>query len=105
MLRTFPQLADARTDFFWGGQVAITRNRLPQFGRLEGEVFFAHGFSGHGVALTTLAGKLMAEAIAGTAERFDVFARIPHRPFPGGRHLRVPLLALGAAWYRLRDLI
>ncbi len=105
MLRTFPQLADARVDFAWGGNVAITANRLPHFGRLEGNVFFAQGFSGQGVALTSLAGKLIAEAIAGTAERFDVFARIRHRGFPGGPALGPALLAAAMLYYRLRDLM
>ncbi len=103
MLRYFPGLADLAVDFAWGGNVAITRNRLPQFGRIAGNVFFAQGFSGHGVALTGLAGALMAEAITTTAERFDVFARLPHRPFPGGRALRTPSLVLAMLWYRLRD--
>ena len=103
MLRVFPQLADARIDFAWGGQLAITRSRLPHFGRLGPNVFFAQGFSGHGVALTSLAGKLIAEAIAGTAERFDVFARLPHRDFPGGDALRTPALVLAMLYFRLRD--
>lgn len=105
MLRFFPQLQDARIDYCWGGHVAITANRTPHFGRIGPNTFFAHGFSGHGVALTGLAGKLMAEAVAGTAERFDVFARIPHRRFPGGRWLRTPTLVAAMTWYRLRDLL
>jgi gamma-glutamylputrescine oxidase len=78
-------------------------NRLPHLGRLPGDVYFAQGYSGQGVALSSLAGKLMAEAIAGTAERFDVFARIGHRAFPGGTLLRKPALVLGMLWYALRD--
>lgn len=105
MLRTFPQLEEAGIDFVWGGNVAITANRLPHFGRLGSHVFFAHGYSGHGVALSGLAGKLIAEAIGGTAERFDVFSRIPHRRFPGGRALRTPILAAAMLYYRLRDLL
>jgi gamma-glutamylputrescine oxidase len=103
MLRVFPQLAGKRIDHAWGGQLAITMNRLPHLGRLPGDIYFAQGYSGQGVALTSLAGKLMAEAIAGTAERFDVFARIPHRGFPGGTLLRQPALVLGMLWYALRD--
>lgn len=105
MLRTFPQLADCRADYVWGGYVAITRNRLPAFGRLDGSLFYAHGFSGQGVALTTLAGALIAEAVAGQAERFDVFAGLRHRDFPGGRALRAPLLVLATLYSRLRDLL
>ena len=105
MLRTYPQLADLRADYVWGGFVAITMNRLPDIGRLDGSVYYAQGFSGQGVALTGLAGKLLAEAVAGTAERFDVFGRIRHRPFPGGSLLRTPILVLATTWYRMRDLL
>jgi gamma-glutamylputrescine oxidase len=103
MLKIFPQLAETRVDYVWGGQLAITMNRLPHFGRLGDNAYFAQGFSGQGVALTSLAGKLIAEAVAGTAERFDVFARIPHRNFPGGTLLRYPGLVLGMLYYSLRD--
>ena len=68
-------------------------------------VYYLQGFSGHGLALTGLAGKLVAEAIAGDAERFDTFARIRHRAFPGGRLLRTPALVAGMAYYRLRDML
>lgn len=105
MLRVFPQLAEVAVDYCWGGYVAITLNRAPHFGRLDDNTFFAHGFSGHGLALTGLAGRLMAETVAGSAERFDLFSRIRHRDFPGGRLLRTPLLVLAMAWYRLRDLL
>ena len=103
MLRVFPQLADVRIDHAWSGRLAITRSRLPHVGRIAPNGFFAHGFSGHGVALTQIAGKLVAEAVAGTAERFDVLADLAHRPFPGGRRLRHPLLVLGMLYYTLRD--
>jgi gamma-glutamylputrescine oxidase len=105
MLAVFPQLADARVEYSWGGYVDITLNRAPHFGRLMPNVYFLQGFSGHGIALTGIAGKLVAEAVAGQAERFDVFARIPHRDFPGGALLRRPLLVLAMLYYRLRDLL
>jgi len=105
MLRVFPQLSDARIDYSWGGHVDLTMNRAPHFGRLASNIYFLQGFSGHGIALTGIAGKLVAQAIAGTAERFDVFARIPHRDFPGGSALRAPLLAVAMLYYRLRDLL
>ncbi|MGL5839044.1 MAG: NAD(P)/FAD-dependent oxidoreductase [Sphingorhabdus sp.] len=98
----FPSLADAPIDYAWGGAVGVTMNRLPHIGR-KGNVFFAHGFSGHGALITTLAGELLAEAVTGTMERFDVFANLPHRPFPGGRLLARPLATLGLLWYALRD--
>ncbi len=101
----FPQLKDARVEYLWGGNVDITVNRAPHFGRLADNILFAHGFSGHGVALTGLAGKLAAETIAGQAERFDLFAGIPHAKFPGGRALRTPALLLATSWFRLRDLL
>jgi len=105
MLRVFPQLRDVRIDYAWGGEVDITLNRAPHFGRLAPNVYFLQGFSGHGMALTGIAGKLVAEAIAGTAGRFDVFARIPHANFPGGLALRRPTLVLAMLYFRLRDLL
>jgi gamma-glutamylputrescine oxidase len=103
--QVFPQLRDARVEYLWGGNVDITQNRAPHFGRLAPNILFTQGFSGHGVALTGLAGKLAAEAIAGQAERFDVFASIPHARFPGGRRFRVPVLLLATSYFRLRDLL
>lgn len=105
MLRIFPTLGDVKVAYSWGGYLDITMSRAPDFGRLSPNVFYTQGFSGHGMSLTSLAGKLVAEAIAGTAERFDVFARIPHRDFPGGRLLRRPSLVLAMMYYRLRDLM
>lgn len=107
MLLSFPQLADVPIEHAWGGFVDITMNRAPDFGRLPGvpQVLYLQGFSGHGLALTGLAGRLAAEAIAGDAGRFDLFARLKHRPFPGGPRLRTPALVLGMAWYRMRDLL
>ena len=105
MLNVFPQLADVRVDYSWGGYLDITLNRAPHFGRLAANVYFLQGFSGHGIALTGIAGKLIAEAVAGTAERFDLFARIPHHDFPGGALLRRPTLVLAMLYYRLRDLL
>ncbi len=105
MLKVFPQLEDVRIEYSWGGEVDITLNRAPNFGRLAPNVYFLQGFSGHGIALTGVAGKLVAEAVAGTAGRFDVFARIPHADFPGGMALRRPALVLAMLYFRLRDLL
>jgi gamma-glutamylputrescine oxidase len=111
MVATFPQLSGAKVEYAWGGFVDISMNRAPDFGRLPAagseppNIYYLQGFSGHGLALTGLAGKLVAEAIAGDASRLDTFARIKHRPFPGGRLLRTPALVLGMAWYRMRDLV
>lgn len=103
MLDYFPQLSDVKVEYAWGGYVAITVNRLPHFGRLAPNVLFAQGFSGHGVGLTTLAGRLMAEVVQGQAERFDLIGNLPTIPFPGGTLFRTPALVLAMAWRRLRD--
>jgi gamma-glutamylputrescine oxidase len=103
MLRIYPELADTPIDYGWGGTLAITLNRMPDFGRLSSQVFYAHGYSGHGVPTATLAGKLLAEVISGTAERFDVMANVPSRQFPGGTLLRWPGLVAGMLFYSLRD--
>ncbi len=102
IVSVFPDLQDTSIAYQWGGAVNVTTNRLPQFGR-KGNVFYAHGYSGHGALLATLGGELMAEAMAGTAERFDLFARLPHRPFPGGKLMRHPLYVAGMLWFALRD--
>ena len=99
----FPQLKRVPIEFVWGGFVDISMNRAPDFGRLGSNVYYLQGFSGHGVALTGLAGQLVAQAVAGQAERFDVFAKLQHRSFPGGSLLRTPSLVLGMLYHRLRD--
>jgi gamma-glutamylputrescine oxidase len=103
MIRTFPELANVRIDFAWSGNFALTLTRIPHVGRLSPHVYFSHGDSGHGVTTTHLLGKLLGEAVAGHAERFDVWASLPSLPFPGGKTFRVPLTVLGAWWYGLRD--
>lgn len=101
--RVYPQLAGIRLDYGWGGALSITLKRLPHLGRLAPNVFFAQGYSGQGVALANLAGKLIAEALGGSAERFDVMAGLPTPPFPGGVWLRYPALVLGMLYYALLD--
>lgn len=103
MIKTFPELANARIDYAWSGNFALTLTRIPHVGKLSDTVYFSHGDSGHGVTTTHLLGKILGEAVAGHAERFDVWASLPSLPFPGGRAFRVPLTALGAWWYGLRD--
>jgi gamma-glutamylputrescine oxidase len=103
MLRVFPQLKDVRIDHAWGGTLAITMKRIPHFGRLTPNIFFAHGYSGQGINIATLAGKLIAEAIAGQAERFDWMANIKTPHFPGGTWLRYPLMVAGMMFYAMRD--
>jgi gamma-glutamylputrescine oxidase len=102
MLRIFPQMRGTAIDYAWGGLVSITMSRLPHVGR-TGDLFFAHGYSGLGVLTPALAGKVLTEAMAGTAERFDILAGLAPPEFPGGAMLRTPLYVLGMLWYALRD--
>lgn len=104
MLRVFPQLRDVPTEFAWSGTVGITVTRMPYFGKLSERILFGFGYSGQGVALATMGGRLLAEAAMGHEERFGVFARVPARPFPGGRLLRRPLIAAALFAYKLADL-
>lgn len=101
----FPELKAAPVEYVWGGFVDISMNRAPDFGRLGDNLYYLQGFSGHGVALTGLAGQMVAEAVAGQAGRFDLFARLKHHAFPGGPLLRTPTLALGMLWHRMKDVI
>lgn len=103
ILRTFPQLAGVKIDFAWSGHFALTLTRMPHVGRFSDTVYFIQGDSGHGVTTTHLLGRLVAETIAGQNERFDVFADMKNYPFPGGRLFRVPLTAMGAWYYGLRE--
>ncbi|MBV1787858.1 FAD-binding oxidoreductase [Marinobacterium sp. D7] len=105
MLKTFPQLNSVKIDFAWTGNFLLTLMRLPQLGRVSARanIYYAQGYSGHGVTCSHLAGKVLADAIQGQAERYDIFASLPQYPFPGGRMLRVPYTAIGAAYYNLRD--
>jgi gamma-glutamylputrescine oxidase len=103
MLKTFPGLKGARIDYAWSGNFALTLTRFPHMGRLAPTVYFSHGDSGHGVTTTHLLGRILGEAVAGIATRFDVFANLPYYPFPGGKTLRVPLTVAGSWYYRLRD--
>ncbi|WP_312943312.1 NAD(P)/FAD-dependent oxidoreductase [Stutzerimonas kunmingensis] len=103
MLKTFPQLGKVKIDFAWTGNFLLTLSRLPQVGRLGSNIYYSQGCSGHGVTYTHVAGKVIAEALSGQAERFDAFASLPHYPFPGGQRFQVPLSALGAMYYNLRD--
>lgn len=103
--RVFPQLTDARIEYSWGGYLDITTNRAPHFGRLGPNAYFIQGLSGHGMVISGIAGKLVSEAIAGSAERFDLYSRIKHVNFPGGPWLRRPALVLAMLWFRLLDLL
>jgi gamma-glutamylputrescine oxidase len=103
MLAIYPQLADTKIDYAWGGTLAVTVNRMPCLMRPHPNVLSASGYSGNGVALATLAGKLLSEAVAGQAERFDVLAGLPMPRFPGGALMRWPMLVLAMTWFSMRD--
>ncbi len=105
MLKLFPQLQDVAIDYAWGGTLAVTVNRLPHIGKLEPNVFFGQGYSGHGISTATFAGKVIAEAVTGTASKFDVLAGLPTHTFPGGTLLRYPGMLLGMLYYTIRDRI
>ncbi len=103
MLAIYPQLRGTRITHAWGGTLAITTNRMPCFTRPAPNILSASGYSGHGVAMATMAGKVLAEAVATQAERFDLMASLPQRPFPGGAAFRWPMLVLAMTWYGMRD--
>ena len=103
MLRIYPQLSDVRIDYAWGGTLAVTLSRLPDFARLGSNLWSASGYSGHGVALATFAGKLMADAVSGKAAGFDLMGKIRPKPFPGLSAMRAPLLAIAMSWLAFRD--
>jgi gamma-glutamylputrescine oxidase len=103
--KVFPQLTEARVEYAWGGFIDITLNRAPHFGRLGANAYFVQGLAGHGMVISGVAGRIASEVIAGTAERFDLFARIPHRNFPGGTYFRRPALVLAMLWFRILDLL
>lgn len=101
--RVFPRLGPVKLDYVWGGNIGITASRTPHWGRLGSNLYFAQGFSGHGLNTTQLAGRIIAESIRGQSERLDAFSRLRHLPFPGGRWFRTPLLVAAMGWYKLRD--
>jgi len=103
MALVFPALADIAIEYGWSGQMGIGLNRMPQVGRLRDNVFYIQAFSGHGVAPSHMMARITAEMIDGSPRRFDIFVRIPHWPFPGGKLLRRPALAVGMLYYKLRD--
>lgn len=105
MLKVFPRLRGVRVDFEWGGTVAFAPKRIPQLGRLADNVLYAQGYSGHGIVASHVAGRMLAETIAGQAGGFDLLSRLRHWRFPGGKWFATPALALGMTYFRLRDLL
>lgn len=105
MLKVYPQLAEARIDYEWGGKIGINLTRLPLLGRIGKNVYYSQGYSGHGVNATQIAGEVVADAICGTMERFDLFAKTRHHRIPLGQRIGSQVVALGMLYYRLRDLL
>ena len=105
MLKVYPRLGDVRIDFEWGGKIGIVPNRIPTVGRIDGNIYYCQGYSGHGVNSTHVMGEIVADAIAGTMEKFDLFAGMKHIRVPGSRWLGNQLIALGMLYYRLKDLL
>jgi glycine/D-amino acid oxidase-like deaminating enzyme len=103
LARVFPELAKLRIDYAWGGTIGVTVNRAPQLGKISDNIYFSQGYSGHGVNVTHLAGQIMAEAVAGTMERLDIFSQVKPIPLPGIRLLQKPVVTLGMLYYRLKD--
>ncbi len=105
LLKIFPQLEGVRVDYEWGGYIGISVKRIPQFGRIEGNTYYAQGYSGHGIAPTHLGGKILADVVVGDTEQFDIFSKVFHFPMPGGKWFANPALALGMMYYRLKELL
>jgi glycine/D-amino acid oxidase-like deaminating enzyme len=105
MLKTYPQLKDVRIDYEWGGNVGIVLNRIPALGRINGNVWYSQGYSGHGVNTTHIMGEVIADAMAGQLEKFDLFAKVKHHRIPGSQWLGNQMIAMGMLYYRLRDLM
>lgn len=101
LARVFPQAGSLRVDYAWSGRVAFTRDQMPRAGRLDG-LYYAGGYCGHGIAMATYLGTLVARRIAGESFDHPLFDdRFRAIPFYHGRPWFLP--AIGAC-YRLRDL-
>jgi gamma-glutamylputrescine oxidase len=103
MARIYPQLANVRIDYAWGGRIGVPVNRVPLIGRTSPNVFYCQGYSGHGVNVTHLVGQIMADAVAGTVERFDLFANVKPFVVPGAYWLNKPMVTLGMMYYQIKD--
>jgi len=103
MLRLYPELEGIRVDYEWGGKIGIVLNRIPALGRIRGNVYYVQGYSGHGVNATHIMGEIVADAIGGTLEKFDLFDQIRHFRIPGGQWFGSQLIAMGMLYFRLKD--
>jgi len=105
MLEIYPQLKGVRIDYEWGGMIGIVLNRIPALGRINNNVYYCHGYSGHGVNATHIMGEVVSDAVAGTMEKFDLFANMRHFRIPGSQWMGNQIIALGMLYYRMRDLL
>jgi len=105
MLETYPQLKGTKIEFEWGGKIGIVLNRIPALGRIHDNVFYCQGYSGHGVNASHIMGEIMADAVGGTMEKFDLFAKVNHFRIPGSQWLGSQIVALGMLYYRLKDML
>ncbi len=103
--KTFPELRGVDIDYAWTGTAGIVVNRIPALGRISNNVYYAQGYSGHGIASSHIMAQIMAEAVSGTLERFDLFSRMKHIRLPVGPRAGSALIALGMAYYGLKDRI
>jgi glycine/D-amino acid oxidase-like deaminating enzyme len=103
MLKIYPKLKDVRVDFEWGGKIGIVLNRVPALGRINNNVYYCQGYSGHGVSATHVMGEIMSDAVAGTMERFDLFADTKHFKLPGSQWVGNQIIALGMMYYKMKD--
>jgi glycine/D-amino acid oxidase-like deaminating enzyme len=105
MIEIFPELAGKAIDYAWGGRIGIVISRVPAVGRVEPNLYYLQGYSGHGVNVSHVCAEIVADAICGTTERFDLFDKIRHIPLPVGRWAGNQILALGMLYYRLKDML
>jgi len=105
MLKVFPELKDFKVEFGWGGMIGIVINRIPQLGRINDNVYYAQGFSGHGINQTHIISEILVNAITGQMEDFDIYDKAKHMKIKAPRWVGNNMIALGMLYYRLQDLL
>ena len=105
MIKVFPALGDLAIDYAWSGNVAVTINRIPQLGRLSENIYYSQGYSGHGVAPTHMAAKIISSGILKEWDMIDILSKVKHIQLPGGKWFSSPAMSIGMAYYRLKDFL
>ena len=105
MVEVFPELKINEIDYCWNEPINTTINGLPNVGKISSNIFYAHGYSCHSMILSDMLGKIIAEAVSGTVEKFDIFAKVKHMPLIGGDITKRTIFSLGNLWLQLRDLL